>query len=184
MNTQINICGQPFDRDLEHFSFKWPFREIKNMSELDKLQEFPALKSANFDSTNLNDVGLKSICSCKTLENISIQNTKVSNHGIRFLARLPELKYLRMKENDQLTNGCIAEINKLSNLIDLQIHETGIDQNGLKDLRLESIENIIVNSSGNSQDFDFLQKLSARLACTILVKGRTEFEHGKVLWVK
>ncbi len=175
----IEICGQSFDRNSEHFIFEWPFCEIKEMSELAKLKRFPNLKSASFGSTNLNDSGLNLICKNLYIENLNLQDTQISNSGIIFLSQLKELSYLRLKENYQLDNDCIAYINNLKNLIDLQIHETSINQNGFKNLNLPKLKNLIVNEG----DKDVLISLSCKLPqCTILAKGKAEFLNGKILW--
>ena len=178
--NQIKICDQIFEKKIDYFLFKWPFTEINDMKELIKLKEFPNLKGASFGSTNLNDEGLKYVCECTSIENLNLQDTKISNQGIELLANLKDLKYLRLKENDQLTNICIMFFNQLTSLIDLQIHETSINQKGLQYLKLPQLKDLLVNIWNDNYSFDFLINLSLQLTnCQILAKGKGEFFQGE-----
>jgi hypothetical protein len=180
MNTNdIEICGQSFDLDREHFSFEWPFTVIEEMSELAKLKKFPKLKSASFGSTNLNDAGLAFLCENTAIESLDLQDTQISNEGIVCLSRLKKLNYLRLKENYQLDDACMSSINKLEQLVDLQIHGTNITQNGLEMLTSQTLRNLLINPI----DKAILLPLSKKLPqCSILIKGKAEFLNGKILW--
>src|SRR5687767_399003 len=114
----VEICNEKFDLNINHFSFS-SYSKISNMIELKLLSRFSNLKSASFGSTNLNDQGLSYIVENGSIENLDLQDTKISNGGIEHLTRLKNLKSLRLKENYQLTNDCIQYINKLESLEDL-----------------------------------------------------------------
>lgn len=186
MSTEtIEICGQSFDPSSSYFSFEWPFTEIENMFELEKLTGFFNLTEVSLGSTNLDDAGLEIVCRNTGIENLNLQDTHISDDGIKYLSRLPNLKYLRLKENDQLTNGCIEYLNQISNLLDLQIHETSIDQKGLELLNISQLEDVLVNVRNENYSFEFLEGLSRRLSgCKVLAKGKAEFLNGEVLWSK
>lgn len=178
LNT-IEICGQSFDRQSDYFSFEWPFSEINEMSELAKLSEFPNLKTVSLDSTNLNDYGLKFVCQCPLIDNLNLQDTKITKIGIAYLVRLKKLAHLRLKENWQLDNSCVIHLNTLDNLVDLQIHETSIDKDGIANLNLPNLRNLLVGEA----DRGILLALSKRLPeCEILVKGKAEYLNGEVIW--
>lgn len=181
----ITICGQKFNTSIDHFSFEWPFQKITDMSELAKLKEFRSLKSASFGSTNLNDEGLQLVCNNTQIENIDLQETKITSDGLRFLAQLKGLKYLRLKDNLQLGNASVVHLNELHQLIDLQIHETSISHRGLAALSLPRLQDLILDIHKNNHTRETLLQLSRRLPnCTILAKGDSEYYQGELVWGK
>lgn len=175
----VQIDGKSLDRTIEHFSFGL-WHEISDMHELAKLAQFERLTSATFHATGLNDVGLTYVCRVATLENLDLQQTCISNEGLRALAQLPRLQHLRLKENAQLTNGCIPHLLELRQLIDLQIHETSIDQQGLARLiPLGNLRDICLAVSDGNYSFEGLLDISARMPqCAILAKTRGCFKRG------
>lgn len=179
MSSPIYIDGEPFDESTEHFWFKG-FHTITDMAELQKLTQFKNLRSASFFSTNLSDIGLEYVCRVKTIESLNLQSTEISNSGLRHLAKLPRLASLRLKENSQLTNECVPFLLPLKSLVDLQIHGTSIDQEGLKQLtELDGLRDICIAVWDNNYTFDALIEASKRMPkCTILAKGRGEFIQG------
>jgi len=177
-NTSIKICGETFDKNSSHFRFRTIGR-IPKMKVLKQLKEFENLTSVSFNDTNLDDKGLAYIVECEHIDNLNLQLTKVSDKGLALLANLKDLKYLRLKENHQLTNNCMQHINKLKNLIDLQIHDTNIDKFGLEELDLKHLESLIVDIWENNHSYESLLSLSKRLPkCCIVAKGRGEFNNG------
>jgi hypothetical protein len=121
------------------------------MDELSKLPLLSQLESASFNGSGLNDRGLAHVVQASTIVNLCLQQTTVSNTGIVSLARLGRLQSLRLKENVQLTNECIPHILRLHGLIDLQIHETSIDEHGLRRLvPLCNLRDIILNGNFRS----------------------------------
>jgi hypothetical protein len=177
----IRIGGESFSSSLEHFSFSLDHDQIENMDDLKNLRLFPRLKSASFCATNLDDVGLEHVSRVPTLENLDLQYTKITDAGLACLQHLPGLKVLRLKENAQLTDACIPHLLRLNALVELQIHETSIDQHGLD--RLEAMKNlrhIVLDAYTGNYSFDMLLALSTRMpACTILAKGDGEFFQGR-----
>jgi hypothetical protein len=176
----ISIDGQLFDPSSEHFSFGG-YHTIADMQELAKLCAFTNLKSASFFGTGLDDVGLGYVTDVPTIENLDLQYTLISNDGLSVLERLPNLRYLRLKENPQLSNECIPHLLKLKQLIDLSIHETSIDQFGVNQLVvMDTLEDICLDVWKDNYSFDELLDLSIRMPrCRILAKGRGEFFRGE-----
>ncbi|MCA9678476.1 MAG: hypothetical protein H6708_17370 [Kofleriaceae bacterium] len=179
MYSLVQIDKHSFDTTIEHFSFP-PFHRIEDMGELTKLSFLPRLRSATFTGTGLDDRGLLGVCGASTIENLDLQDTKVSNDGLACLARLPNLRHLRLKDNRQLTNACIPTILQLRALVDLQVHETSIDQAGVNQLvTLSNLRDLCVYVEDDNYSFEELLQLSARMPrCTILAKGRGEFLGG------
>ena len=151
------------------------------MKELAKLRLFARLTSVTFNGTNLDDCGLLHVASVSTLERLDLQHTKISNDGLRHLTSLRRLKYLRVKDNPQLTNDCIAHVLRLEHLVELQIHETSIDQAGVDQLvALSNLRDICLNVWQGNYVFQALIALSVRMPqCAILAKGRGEFCAGE-----
>ncbi len=179
MTDFIEICGQQFNKNITYFSFEWPLIEIEDMNELKKLSIFPYLTSASFSGTNLNDFGLFLISQCEDIDNLNLQHTEITNDGILHLKNLQELKFLRLKENNQLNNSCIPFLNLCHELIDLQIHETSINEDGLRNLNIPGLKNLIIDVWDNNFSFEFLKDYSAKyLECAILAKGNGEFLNG------
>jgi hypothetical protein len=179
MSPTIQIDKHSFDTTIEHFAFP-PYHQIEDMGELTKLALLPHLGSATFTGTGLDDRGLAGVCRASTIENLNLQGTTVSNDGLACLASLPQLHHLRLKDNRQLTNGCIPHILRLGALVDLQIHETSIDQAGVDQLAtLPNLRDLCLYVEGDNYSFEALLQLSARMPrCTILAKGRGEFLAG------
>ncbi len=180
MTSPIQIDNQPFDAAIEHFSFPL-YHDIENTSELAKLRLLPHLKSANFAGTNLDDRGLLHVAGVSTIEHLDLQETKISNEGLAYLASLPRLRYLRLKDNRQLTNDCIPHILRLETLVELQIHETSIDQDGVNQLAtLQNLRGLCLDIWDDNYSFQALLELSVRMPqCTILAKGRGDFCGGR-----
>jgi len=174
----ISLDGQLFSPASKHFSFGL-FHRISDMNALAKLREFRNLESASFYGSGLNDAGLCYVADVSTIENLNLQDTKLSNEGLSVLERLPDLKYLRLTESDQLSNECIPHLLKLKQLVDLAIHETSIDQIGLNQLAaMDTLKDMCVEVDNCS--FEGLLELSTRMpGCRILAKGRGEFWQGE-----
>src|SRR5262249_53938994 len=116
-----------------------------------------------------------------TIDNLNLQDTRISNEGLSALERLPDLKYLRLKENAHLSNACVPHLLKFKQLVDLQIHETSIDQDGVNQLVvMDTLRDICLDVWKDNYSFDALLGLSFRMPwCRILAKGRGEFFQGE-----
>ena len=180
MTSTVEIDHTTFEIDIEHFSFP-SFHRISDMDELAKLSMLPRLRSASFYGTQLDDRGLVHICQVSTIENVNLQDTLVTNAGLAHVAQLTQLQYLRLKENRQLTNDCVPHILRMTALVDLQIHETSIEQQNTKQqTALPNLQDLCVDVYNGNYTFDGLRDLSARMpSCRILAKSRGEFLAGE-----
>jgi hypothetical protein len=178
-NHLISIDGKLFDPSSDHLSFA--YHQVGDMRELAKLRGFLNLESANFCASGLDDVGLGYVSDVPTIERLNLQDTRVTNEGLSVLERLSKLKYLRLKDNAQLSNECIPHLLKLKQLVNLQIHETSIDQYGLNQLTvMGTLTDICIDVCGDNHSFVGLLNLSARMPrCRILAKGKGEFWQGE-----
>jgi hypothetical protein len=175
----VSIDGQLFDCDTRHFSFS-ANHQIREVTELSKLAMLSRLESASFVGSGLDDHGLKLVVKSSAIDNLNLQQTRVSNEGLASLAQLKRLRFLRLKENFQISNECIPHILSLHALVDLQIHETSIDQHGLRKLvPLCNLRDICLDVTHSNYSFASLLEISGLMPkCTILAKGRGDFCNG------
>lgn len=180
METLIKIGNHYYDLNSAYFSLKWETSH-NYIHDLSNLRQFSNLISASFSSSNLKDEGLAYVVNCNEIENLNLQETEITNEGIKYLKKLKKLKYLRLKENPQLTNECISNLAEIEHLEDLQIHGTSITEDGLKNLAiLENLKDITLSVRENNYTFEGLLKLSIVIQnCTILAKGDGIFYNGK-----
>ncbi|MFN5416855.1 MAG: hypothetical protein ACK5B9_07345 [Flavobacteriia bacterium] len=179
MENLIKIGNHYYDLESEHFSLKMndSFKDVENLFEMKK---FTRLLSASFSGSDLNDDGLLLLSNFILLENLNLQETQITNEGIKHLKKLPNLKCLRLKENPQLTNECVVYLKEIKTLVNLHIHETSINMEGLKKLIvLQNLQFIALDVFENNYTFEGLSQLSIEIPnCEILAKGSGMFLNG------
>lgn len=154
MENSIKIGNHYYDINSEHFCLKWG-ETLSNFNELSYLNQFPNLRSATFTNTNLNDKGLALVSNCSKIDNLNLQGTEITNEGIQYLQNLYTLRYLRLKDNLQLTDECVPYLIGLENLENIEIQETSITENSLKKLTaLKYIEKLIIYVQDNNYTFE------------------------------
>ena len=180
METLMKIANHYYDMESEHFLLKYG-ESVSDINELFNLRKFTNLKSASFSNSDLNDEGLSFLSTLIQIENLNLQSTQITNNGTKYLKKFENLKYLRLKDNPQLTNDCIYNLIAMKNLQELQIQETLINQEGLKKIvEMKNIKNIIIDVWNNNFTYEGLLELSASNPnCSILAKGDGEFYNGK-----
>ncbi len=176
----MNIAGQDFDDDLEYFAFPYPFSEIPDMQELEKLAALPRLTGASFGDSNLDDKGLQALAKCPQLTNLDLQGTQITDRGLSYLATLPHLKYLRLKDNWQLTDACMPALLAFPNLLEIQLQETSVTAAGLNVLLSHpTLSSVIVSLHKGNFELESLLAFSLQKpSCSVLVKGFGEFVSG------
>lgn len=181
MARTITIAGRSFAADAEHLGLLCAAFAVDDLRRLAAFFAEQGPRSASFGDSNLDDEGLALVSGLATLEGLDLQGTRISNAGLSWLARLPRLRRLRLKDNPQLTNACIPALARLTTLVDLQVHETAIDQAGLAGLtHLTGLRDVLVEDDAARFTFAGLAELSMRMpGCTFLVKGRGEFRAGR-----
>lgn len=127
--------------------------------------------SASFHDVPIDDEGLACLCEVSTIENLVLQNTRVSNAGLSQLARLTALVHLRLEDNPQLSDECVPHLRSLWRLQSLAVHETSITASGLAQLAgLPELRDLCVDDeTGSEAELLELSKLLPR--CEILIKG-------------
>lgn len=181
MDTLLKIGNHFYDKKSEHFSLEYG-DSIKDVKELFNLRQFPLLKSASFSGSDLNDDGLSFISNFLDIENLCLQETEITNNGIKYLKKLEKLSILRLKDNPQLTNECVPFLTEIENLQDLQIHGTSITQDGLEKLGvMKNLKNVLIDVWNDNFTYDGLLKLSINMPnCAFHVKSGVEIKNGKL----
>lgn len=177
---QVKIGSQLYDTGIGYFSYPL-YQKIRDIKELNYLKGFPNLTGANFSGSGLNDKGLEILSQITRMENLCLQETDITNDGLKHLAPLKQLQYLRLKDNQQLTNDCIPHLLAIEKLKELQIHETSITQEGLDQLaQKQTLALIVLDVWDGNYTYEGLLAFSAKLpGCTVLAKGRGEFLDGR-----
>ncbi|MCX4239617.1 leucine-rich repeat domain-containing protein [Paraliomyxa miuraensis] len=175
----IIVLGEHLDVSAEHFrprSHRGPY----DMTDVRGLRALPRLRSASFYDVPIDDEGLAFLCEVSTLKNIVLQGTRVSNDGLRQLARLPALTHLRLKDNPQLTDDGVPHLLAISRLQDLQVHETSITATALLPLaRLPELSDLCVDDETGTEAE--LRELSRQMPrCELLVKGWGSLRAGEL----
>ena len=174
---EITICGEVFKTKRSHFYFDTRFKQIGNMKELKKLQEFPNLESISLNATSINDTGLQHIGQCNSITNINLTFTSITDKGISHLVNLKKIKHLRLKETN-ISKNSIQYFNQMSSLISLQVHETEISGKDMGNLNLTNLEELLIDCD-DDEDYSVLLALSERLpTCEIISKGKGVFSKG------
>jgi hypothetical protein len=179
MKNLIKIGNNLYDLEGEHFSLKMgdTFDSVKHLFETKK---FTRLLSACFANSDFNDAGLLLLSNFNLINNLNLQETQITNTGIKHLKNLKNLEYLRLKENPQLTNECIDYLTEIESLVELQIHETSISLEGLKKMVvLKNLHLIVLDVFEDNYTFEGLSQLSIEIPnCEILAKGNGMFMNG------
>jgi len=76
----------------------------------------------------------------KGVNMLDLNETEITNESIKLLTRLEYVNELRAKQCRNLDNGCIADLNKLTNLVFLHLKSTAITIDGL--LQLNNLPNL------------------------------------------
>ena len=172
----INLFGNHYDTHIDTLILDC----IEDEKELSNVKKFGNLKNLVLSNSDIEDEGLKYISKCLTIENLNLQCIPIADKGVEFVSHLINLKYLRLKECDHITNHCVQYLNRLTKLEDLQIQDTNLDQEGLKNLHLPNLKFICLEIWNDNFTPDFLKAFSRQNpACRIVAKGEGEFLNGR-----
>jgi hypothetical protein len=180
LKRPVKIGSHFYDSDSDFLLLKYE-ESSDYINDLASLKSFPNLTAVNFGGSDLNDWGLNYVTDCPYLESLNLQETEITDKGIKSLQKLDYLMHLRLKGNPQLTDTCVPDLLKLRFLQSLHIQETSITQNGLEMLiELKLLQEIVIDVWKNNYTFEGLHNLSAAIPdCHILAKGAGTFRNGE-----
>ncbi|MCW3074539.1 MAG: hypothetical protein JWP69_1608 [Flaviaesturariibacter sp.] len=125
--------------------------------------------------TDLPDEGLEYIlANVRGIDMLDLDETGISNEGIKALTRLEYLKELRVKGCTHLDNGCIEDLNRLTGLQFLHIKDTGITIDGLLQLNaLTNLEELLFSADDPALIKDKMWQLKNTLShCRFVINSK------------
>lgn len=175
----ITLFDQQVTTGTEYLSLS--VRKNANFLELEKLLQLTQLRHLNVSSCDLEDQHLEVIGKIETLELLDLDATEITNYGLFFLEPLQNLKQLRLKDNPQLTNGCIDYLARIQSLEWLHAGNTSITLTGLSKLLDRVPLKMLILDFEFADQVEELKELSAaHPGLEILVKGRANIINGKL----
>ncbi len=172
LNREINI-----DTDYLNLSF---YGEI-DKNELKKLTQLKRLKHLNVSSSDLYDKHLEIIGQLKTLELLDLDLTEITDSGLKNLIQLTQLRKLRLKDNPQLTNDCIAYLLDIEQLELIHIENTSITIDGLiKLLTQKELKTVILDCEFDNSIDELLSISEKYPKLEIVFKGTGIMSNGKL----
>ena len=141
----------------------------------DGVNEIPtSFNRVNFRIYNVDDKGLLRMVSyVRSIDQLDLDGTDITNEGIGYLTQLEVLKELRLKECNAIDNGCIGFLCEIQSLELLHLGGTGITPDGLEKIGcLKNLKLLLVSASEG--DEVFLSKIEAALPpeCEFLVNHK------------
>lgn len=142
----------------------------------DKLENIsPAIEHINLRCTEVDDEDLEFLVSrIKKIDFLDLDETAISNAGVKTLTKLISLKELRLKDNYAIDNNCIPELNTITSLELLHLGSTSITIDGI--LQLNALQNLkrLLFSMENTEDFDvkMLQLKSILSNCEFIINNK------------
>ena len=124
---------------------------VKN-DGLKLLAHFPELREVDLSILAVDDNGLAHLPAVKKLEWLNVRYSEgfggviVTNAGVRSLGQISGLKSLNLTGARRVTDDCIVDVKRLSQLRSLNVAGAGLSRNGVKQLR-QSLPDCQVDSS-------------------------------------
>lgn len=117
----------------------------------------------------------------KAVNMLDLNETAITNESIKLLTGLEYVNELRAKACHNLDNGCIADLNKLTNLVFLHLKSTAITIDGLLQLNnLPGLKELMFSAADMESIKEKMLQLKALLpGCSFTVNSKPwlfEFE--------
>ncbi len=101
----------------------------------------------DFRYTLITDEGLTLMATrIKSIEMLDLNGTAITNDGIKSLVQMDYIGELRLKECEQIDNGCIQYLNQVPTLKLLYLKSTPVTIEGLMELKLANLEQLFFSS--------------------------------------
>jgi hypothetical protein len=175
-NTYIDLFGQRVNTSITTLKLDM----IPATAELKQLLKLKHLRRLRLSMSNIKDEGIRIIAAHPTLEDLNLQFTAVTDRGIGYLTTMPSLRYLRLKECDEISNASSAHFNAMPKLEDLAIQDANVDLQGLMQLANPKLRFLCIDDWQVKESFTALKQLSIQLPdCEITVKGKGIIYNGE-----
>ncbi len=115
---------------------------------IDNPEQAPShINHVDFRYTLITDEGLALMATrIKSIEMLDLNGTAITNDGIKNLVQLDYVGELRLKECEQIDNGCIQYLNQIPTLKLLYLKSTPVTIEGLMELKLANLEQLFFSS--------------------------------------
>lgn len=142
----------------------------------DRLEEIPyAIEHINLRCTEVDDEDLEYLVSrIMLIEMLDLDETSVSNNGIKQLIKLKGLKELRLKDNYPINNDCIPDLNKMTGLELLHLGSTSITIDGILQLNaLQSLKRLLFSMENIENNGEKMLQLKSLLPhCEFIINNK------------
>ncbi len=178
MPEKLLIQGQSIRMDATYFSSR--FHGDVNRVEMKKLPLLKGLLHLNVAGADLYDSDLMIVGRLEGLKMLDLDLTDITDAGLRYLSGCSHLEDLRLKDNPQLTDGCVPHLLSLGSLNFLHLENTSITWDGVRSL-IEGLDlcEIILDGDFKTYGREILVLSSEYPELEILIKGFALVKNGK-----
>ena len=112
------------------------------------LQELPSLKKLDLSHSNVGDEGLRNLAAVRSLEDLNLGKTAITDAGAVYAGRMLTLRKLDLSDNRQLTSEFLSKLTGLQELRELDLTYTSVDDAGMRHIsELRKLESLILGDN-------------------------------------
>jgi hypothetical protein len=121
--------------------------------QLEMVADLPYLDNLTLDETQISDQGFVHLKKLKNLKVLWLNGTKIEDNGLRSLATLTELTDLHLRDTN-ITDAGLEHLSGLINLDEwLNLRDTKVSDAGLKHLRgLKKLDQLVLNGTNVTEE--------------------------------
>jgi hypothetical protein len=109
--------------------------EVKGTCFRNFSKQFPNLKSITIYNSRLDNGSLQYLATCKNLTDVDFRGNALNNEGIKNLCKCQSLVQLSIPSNSDISDECIKDLLSLKHLSRLEVWDTRITMQGLRQLK-------------------------------------------------
>ena len=150
----------------------------KRNFNIDLLEDVPIeINRYNFRDTEVDDEWLFWITlRIKIIHQLDLDNTLVTDEGIKHLSKLESITELRLKGCHSISNACLGDLKKLTGLELLHLGGTAVDLSSIHELKVLKNLKMLLLSSDESEEI-ILEKAAILKGifpfCEIIINGQS-----------
>lgn len=110
-------------------------KPLKNLRFLFLNGERMDITGRYLDLVQLSEDGVSAIAELEKLENLELSNCGLTDHALRYIAKLQSLESLVLSRNNEITDAGLQHLKSLQKLRQLFITSTSITHTGISDLQ-------------------------------------------------
>jgi len=109
-------------------------RRVGGDAEIRAAVLLPHLRRLAVSGFGVTPSGVHALASCKTLEELGLENTQIDDTALAELASLPRLRSLNLRRSVHLTDAAIETLLRFPKLEQLYLHDNGFSAKSLRNL--------------------------------------------------